>query len=122
MNVEEDSKAGHETGGQYLVCRAECLAFRNPVAGGRDSHIHLSVTAGHNVCQGKIARVRLLRRASAGLMDRCGGKLPPGRQRRNRWNDCGDPYERSRSSERRYTVASPPTPTRPQPVLETSLT
>ena len=66
MNVEEDSKAGHETSGQYLVCRAECLAFRNPVAGGRDSHIHLSVTVGHNVCQGKIARVRLLRTESAG--------------------------------------------------------
>ena len=80
MNVEEDSKAGHETRGQNLVCRAECLAFRNLVAGGRDSHIHLSVTVGHNACQGKIARAPLLRRASAGLMDRCGGPPPPGRR------------------------------------------
>ena len=69
MNVEKNSKAGHETGGQDPVCRAECLAFRNPVAGGRDSHIHLSVTVGHNACQGKITRPRLRRMESAGLMD-----------------------------------------------------
>ena len=69
MNVEENSKAGHETSGQYPVCRAECLAFRNPVAGGRDSHIHLSVTVGHNACQGKIIRGRLLRTESTGPMD-----------------------------------------------------
>ena len=54
MNVEEHSKAGHETTGQHPVCRAKRLAFRNPVAGGRDSHIHLSVTAGHEACQGQI--------------------------------------------------------------------
>ena len=66
--MEKNPRAGHETCDQHLVCRAQCLA-RSANRGGRDSHLHVSVMAGHEVCQGQISRSRRCERNRPGLMD-----------------------------------------------------